>query len=142
MFEAHLNKCSLIGSFYWIKKHLTDFLCLFILVPDHPQVRISSSGSTTAGEMYAVTCDVSLNQNLRQAPVIQWVGPSGLVINNSSLDDMLLSSSSPFTSLTLSFTPLHTSHGGSYVCRAIVMDTYANIQISSNNSLIIIIEGR
>ncbi len=121
---------------------MTDFLCLFILVPDPPQVRISSSGSTTAGEMYAVTCDVSLNQNLRQAPVIQWMGQSGLVINNSSLEDMLLSSSSPFTSLTLSFTPLHTSHGGSYVCRAIVMDTDANLQISSNNTSIIIIEGR
>ncbi len=121
---------------------MTDFLHLFILVPDPPQVRISSSGSTTAGEMYAVTCDVSLNQNLRQVPVIQWVGPSGHVINNSSLDDMLLSSSSPSTLLTLSFTPLHTSHAGSYVCRATVMDTDAIIKICNNNTSIIIIEGR
>ncbi len=117
-------------------------LFLFNSVPDPPQVRISSSGSTTAGEIYAVTCDVSLNQNLRQAPVIEWVGPSGLVLNDSSLEDMLLSSSSPSTSLTLSFTPLHTSHGGSYVCRAIVMDTDANLRISSNNTSIIIIGGR
>ncbi len=115
---------------------------MFILVPDPPQVRISSSGSTAAGEMYAVTCHVGLNQNLRQAPVIQWVGPSGLVLNDSSLDDMLLSTSSPSTSLTLSFTPLHTSHAGSYVCRAIVMDIDANLQISGNNTSIIIIEGR
>ncbi len=115
---------------------------MFILVPDPPQVRISSSGSTTAGEMYAVTCDVSLNQNLRQAPVIEWVGPSGLVLNDNSLDDMLLSSSSLSTTLTLSFTPLHTSHGGSYICRAIVIDTDANLQISSNNTSIIIIDGR
>ncbi len=117
-------------------------LFLFNSVPDPPQVRISSSGSTTAGEMYAVTCDVSLNQNLRQAPVIEWVGPSGLVLNDSSLDDMLLSSSSPSTSLTLSFNPLHTSHGGSYVCRASVMDTDANLRISSNNTSIIMIDGR
>ncbi len=115
---------------------------MFILVPDPPQVRISSSGSTTAGELYAVTCNVSLNQILRQAPVIEWVGPSGLVLDHNSLEDLLLSTASPSTSLTLSFTPLHTNHGGSYVCRAIVMNTYANIQISSNNSLIIIIEGR
>ncbi len=124
------------GSFYQDKK------IVFILVPDPPQVRISSSGSTTAGEMYAVTCDVSLNQNLRQAPVIQWVGPSGLVLDDNSLEDLLLSTASPSTSLTLSFTPLHTSHAGSYVCRAIVMDTDANLQISSNNTSIITIDGR
>ncbi len=115
---------------------------MFILVPDPPQVRISSSGSTTAGEMYAVTCDVSLNQILRQVPVIEWVGPSGLVLNDNSLEDLLLSTASPSTSLALSFTPLHTSHAGSYVCRAIVMDTDANLRISCNKTSIIMIEGR
>ncbi len=115
------------------------FVCL---VPDPPHVGISSSGSAIAGEMYAITCNVSLNQNLRQTPVMEWVGPSGLVLNDNSLENVSLSTSSPSTTLTLLFTPLHTSHAGSYVCRAVTIDTDAAISITNNNTSIILVEGK
>ena len=55
---------------------------------------------STAGKVYSLTCDVSLNQNLRQSPVIEWVGPDGNVIDNTTLRDVSLNSSSPSTTMT------------------------------------------
>ena len=46
-------------------------LLVFITEPDPPVINISSVESSTAGEVYSLTCDVSLSQNLRQSPVIE-----------------------------------------------------------------------
>ena len=60
-------------------------------------IDIWSSGYSTAGEVYSLMCDVSLRQNLRQSPVIEWVGPDGNAIDNTTLRDVSLNSSSPST---------------------------------------------
>ena len=44
---------------------------------DPPSVVISSSGPSTAGETHSLTCDVALAQDLRESPVIEWMGPEG-----------------------------------------------------------------
>ena len=98
--------------------------------------------SSTAGEVYSLTCDVSLSQNLRQSPVIEWVGPDGNVIDNTTLRDVSLTSSSPSTTMTLLFNPLRTSHRGMYWCRATLTDTAANIRIMNISSLPLIVQGK
>ena len=98
--------------------------------------------SSTAGEVYSLTCDVSLSQNLRQSPVIEWVGPDGNVIDNTTLRDVSLTSSSPSTTMTLLFNPLRTSHRGTYWCRATLTDTAANIRIMNISSLPLIAQGK
>ena len=103
-------------------------------VPYPPGIKIWSSGNSTAGEVYSLTCDVSLSQNLRQSPVIEWVGPDGNVIDNTTLRDVSLTSSSPFTTMTLLFNPLRTSHRGMYWCKATLSDMDASIMIMNNSS--------
>ena len=95
---------------------------------------IWSSGNSTAGEVYSLTCDASLSQNLRQSPIIEWVGPDGNVIDNTTLRDVSLTSSSPSTTMTLLFNPLRTSNRGMYWCRATLIDVDANIMIMNNAS--------
>ncbi len=63
------------------------------------------------------------------------------MINKNSLGNVSLSRSSPST-LTLSFTPLHTSHGGSYVCRSTIVDTEAGILLINNDTLSLIVESK
>ena len=104
-------------------------------------IEIWSSGSSTAGEVYSLTCDVSLSQNLRQSPVIEWVGPDGNVIDNTTLRDVSLTSSSPSTTMTLLFNPLRTSHRGTYWCRATLTDTAANIRLMNNSTVEILVQG-
>ncbi len=111
-------------------------------VPNPPSVNITTTGVPVAGDTYAFTCNVSLSESLRQSPIIEWTDPSGFVLNDNSLIDVILSSSSPSTTKTLSFTQLHTSHGGSYVCRAVIIDSDANILISNNITLNLVVEGK
>ena len=94
---------------------------------------ISSSGSSTAEETHSLTCDVALAQDLRESPVIEWVGPEG-PIEDGAVEGVTLSSSSPSTTMTLTFDPLRTSHGGVYWCRASVVDPEASLSISANSS--------
>ncbi len=52
----------------------------FYVDPDIPNVTVTTTTSPLAGDMFALTCNVSLNQNLRQSPVIEWVWPSGIIL--------------------------------------------------------------
>ena len=104
-------------------------------------IEIWSSGNSTAGEVYSLTCDVSLGQNLRQSPVIEWVGPDGNVIDNTTtLGDVSYTSSSPSTTMTLSFNPLRTSHRGMYWCRATLTDMDASIMIINDSSVTVSVQ--
>ena len=109
--------------------------------PDPPVINIWSSGNSTAGEVYSLTCDVSLSQNLRQSPVIEWVGPDGNVIDNTTLRNVSMTNFSPSTTMTLLFNPLRTSHRGTYRCRATLTDTAANISLMNNASIKLVIQG-
>ena len=104
-------------------------------------MEILPTGNSTAGEVYSLTCDVSLSQNLRQSPVIEWVGPDGNVIDNTTLKDVSLASSSPSTTMTLLFNPLRTSHRGIFWCRATLTDIAANIRLMNKSSNIVIVQG-
>ena len=103
--------------------------------PDPPDVTITSSGSSAiAGTTHSLTCDVTLAQVLRERPVIEWVWSNATWIENGTLEGVLVFSSLPYATLTLTFVPLHTSHGGIYQCRARVMDSNATLFLSSDSS--------
>ena len=62
------------------------------------------------------------------------MGPDGNVIDNTTLRDVSLTSTSPSTTMTLLFNPLRTSHRGIYWCRATLTDMDANIMVMNNSS--------
>ena len=101
---------------------------------DLPDVIVTSSGSSIAGAPLSLTCNVILAQVLRKRPVIEWVRPNGTKIENGTLEGVSVFSSSPSTTLTLIFAPLHIHHGGIYWCRASVMDSDASLFLSANSS--------
>ena len=61
---------------------------------------------------------------------------------HGTLLNVSLTSSSPSTSMTLSFNPLRTSHRGVYWCRATLTDTAANIRLMNNSTASLIILGK
>ena len=97
-------------------------------VPSAPVVRIESAGESTAGVNHILTCIVTLEQDLRSPLLIQWTAPNGSIIGSETLVDVTVSKSS--NSLSLTFDPLHTSHGGQYSCMASVNVPEANVFIS------------
>ena len=99
-------------------------------------VRIESAGESTAGVNHTLICTVTLEQDLRAPLLIQWTAPNGSIVGIQSL--MILPNSS--YNLSLTFDPLHTSHGGQYSCMASVNVPEANIFISGQASLNITVQ--
>ena len=120
---------------------LGNIMLFLYAVLDCPVIEIWSSGIFTAGEVYSLICDVSLSHNLTGSPVIEWVGSDGNVIDNTTLRNVSLTSSSPSTTMTLLFNPLRTSHRDMYWCRATLTDTTANISLMNNALITLVIQG-
>ena len=124
----------------YVIRYIFFGLFRLITVPDPPRITVDASGTSIAGETYSLTCTVSLEQELRESPVIEWIGPDGGVIENGTPVDVSLNSSS--TTMTLLFSPLHTSHGGTYWCRATVTDTAAKIVIMNSSSVNVTVQSK
>ena len=97
-------------------------------------VEISEEGPVEAGsEGLYLSCTVQETiSGLTNAPTTQWVGPLGLV---SSGEDVAVTTiqNSTTTISTLTFSSLHTSHAGQYVCEGI-LQTLAPIGIITTTS--------
>ena len=74
------------------------------------------SGAPTSGETYNLTCTVESNV----PPTVQWLFSSNgtTVTNGSDITVGTQRANGSTTTLTLSFNPLHISHGGQYTCQS------------------------
>ena len=107
-----------------------------------PEVTMTSSGSSIAGAPLSLTCNVTLAHDLRERPVIEWVRPNGAMIENGTLEDVSVLSSSLSTILILILAPLHINYGGIYWCRASVMDSDASLFLSGNSSYNLTVQSK
>ena len=77
---------------------------------------ISESGTAVSGGVLNLTCSV----NVSIPPVVQWIYPNNTVITNSirwiNVGPPVRAGN--ITNLTLTFSPLLTSHGGQYTCQS------------------------
>ena len=82
----------------------------------HNYVTITSSGVPTSGETYNLICTVEANV----PPTVQWLYSSNgtAVTNGNGITVETQRTTNSTTTLTLSFNPLHTSHGGQYTCQS------------------------
>ena len=101
---------------------LTSFLILFSYPAEQYDISISVTGVPTAGEEYNLTCSVIVSAG---SPSIQWQYCNGSNVTTGG--DITVgsqeTSGTTVTTLTLTFNPLHTSHGGEYSCRSVVQGT-------------------
>ena len=82
---------------------------------------IHGTGNSTAGEVYTLGCTATVVENLVVVPTIQWEYSNGSAVeggSTSTLSDMVTLGNT--TTHNLTFSPLQTSHGGEYTCRAII----------------------
>ena len=108
-----------------------------------PVVSVESIGTPTAGNILTLTCTVTLLQPLINMPSIRWEGPDGSEIWNGTdvtvSDPSFLNSSSVVVFVT--YSPLHTSHGGQYRCFANVAISVAGVFISSSSALDVMVQS-
>ena len=95
-------------------------------MPAAPVVDIESTGTSTAGHMYTLTCTVTLLQPLRATPTIMWTNSSGAIIENDTL------STTTSEIVILTFDPLFASDGNEYWCVAEV-DIEDDLSLTSSS---------
>ena len=83
-----------------------------------PVVAILGAAFQTAGNQHTLTCTATVNTYLSVTPTIEWSLPES--VGNSFITVGGQSTSGAITTKTLTFNPLHTSHGGVYQCTATV----------------------
>ena len=109
---------------YWCIIRILPYMSLFIsstaLTP--PVVAIGMVGLTVAGDMFTLSCRVTVVEGLVAQPDVIWVDSGGNAVmsgvNDVNVGNVMRSGRE--STLGLEFNPLHTSHGGQYICRATI----------------------
>ncbi len=109
--------------------------------PADPVLEVVSTGVSMAGNTFTLTCNVTLPQQLRETPAVVWIGPDGMEIGNGTVEGVTVSLSSPLTKV-LTFSPLRTSHGGVYTCRASVTIPLAGVSIGSSSQTTVTVQSQ
>ena len=85
-----------------------------------PDVTIQTSGSSTAGGMYTLTCTAVIAAGLPGNPTVSigWLGPGGTVTGGGGITLGTQATQGTITTLTLTFNPVRVAHAGGYTCQA------------------------
>ena len=105
---------------------LSRIVSALVLPP--PNVSISSSWDSIAGQKYSLNCSASVVDGLVVLPDLKLTAPNSTVI----------SSSINTSSLVYMFSSLKTSDGGSYTCTATVYITGVTFHQSPTTEIIIV----
>ena len=109
-------------------------------------VIVSGETAGTAGESYLLTCTTEVVQllGLIRTPDVEWLDiDNNVVATGGDITVGNPGTSGTTTTLTLTFNPLHTSHGGEYTCRAnITIQEISIIDLSNTDSMDIIVQSK
>ena len=85
-----------------------------------PEVIVNPDDSTTVGDVYTLTCNATVVENLAVGPDIEWLYTNGTIVGGANITMGTVRIMGNRFTRNLTFFPLHTSHGGQYICRASV----------------------
>ena len=94
-------------------------------------IDIHSSGASTAGQAYTLTCTVTVVENLVVGPTLEWLDTDTNIVGGNDITVGPPITTNTNSTLTLTFNPLYTSHGGRYTCRASI--NISAISLSNSN---------
>ena len=112
-------------------QRLTSCQLTYILSSDLPDpvVTISGVSDGLAGDELSLTCTVTVVEYLTVVPTVQWSGGS------VGLEDGVTESHDGVNSMrTLTFSPLHTSHGAEYTCQAEISISSISVMMIATGS--------
>ena len=99
-----------------------------------PAVIITSEGDPTAGNTYTLVCRVSVVKGLVVDPDVVWLDSNRMTVSGLDVAVGRTSIEGSVVTRNLTFSPLHTSHGGEYTCQASILVSSTSIENLSNSS--------
>ena len=96
----------------------------------------ASDTTITPGEAYTLICRVAVQNGLMSSPQIMWLNPNGQVLSSEGAITVeiqpVIGNPTRLTSYALTFSPVDTSHAGTYTCRATVVSPYWTMMQSAS----------
>ena len=118
-----------------------------ICIPLHselpaPNVTISGATVGIAGQTYQLTCIMTVVDHLTAdaTRTIQWSG--GSVGLEDGVTESVTSSDGVNSTRTLTFSPLHTSHGAEYTCQAEINISSINVSKTDSGSVDVMVRSK
>ena len=102
-----------------------------------PPVVTASSGSSIAGSVYSLVCTVKVVDGLVVVPDVVWMKDGRVLVNGTN---RIISGGN--STLTMTFNPLLTSHGGQYICFANISIQQLSLQTVTNTSVNISVQSK
>ena len=106
---------------------------------------IASDGTVTPGEVYTLICRVTVQNGLTSAPRITWLNPNGQVVSSEGAITVaiqpVIGNPTRLTSYALTFSPVHTSHAGTYTCKATVVSPYGTMMQSASATVNVTVQS-
>ena len=129
--------------FQFKSNYIGLFFSLFFSDLPQPVVTIESMGSGTAGEEYQLICTVEVVEGLVVQPTVAWLDPTNQPANQPNIAVGTAQRNGVSTTLlTLTFTPLRTSHMGQYTCQAIVNFTEVFIDVMGMQTFDVVVASK
>ena len=129
------STCSADRTLNWTALH-------FSAAPQAPILDIHSSGVSTAGQAYTLTCTATVIENLVVEPALEWLARDRNVVGGNDITVRPSVTMGTNTTLTLIFNPLRTSHGGRYTCRASINIPAISFSNSSEADSDVIVQSK
>ncbi len=102
-------------------------------------------GDPVAGQTFTLLCRVILPDGLTTEPQIAWLSPEGnTMMSEGELtvgNQLVIGNPSRVTTYMAQFSPLLTSHGGTYTCQATISSPFGTIQQSVSRAQNVSIES-
>ena len=105
-------------------------------------IDIHSSGASTAGQAHTLTCITTVVENLIVEPTLEWLASDRNIVGDNDITVGPPITTGTNTTLTLTFDPLHTSHGGRYTCRARINIPAISIVNSNEVSDVVVVQSK
>ena len=101
-----------------------------------PILNVEVEGDPVAGQAFTLVCRITLPDGLSTEPQISWLSPQGDVLTSEGEltvgSQPVLGNPSRLVTYVTQFSPLLTSHGGTYTCQVTVSSPHGTIQPSSS----------
>ena len=105
-------------------------------------IDIHSSGASTAGQAHTLTCTATVVENLVVEPTLKWLNTDTNIVGGNDITVGPPITTNTNSTLTLTFNPLHTSHGGRYTCRASINISAISLSNSSETFDDVVVQSK
>ncbi len=91
-----------------------------------------------AGDSFTLLCSVTIPHGITTEPQLAWLSPDGNVVSSEgevTVDNQpIIGNPSRLITYIIQFSPLMTSHAGTYTCLVTLISPFGTIEVSATRS--------